>query len=118
MGMTTMKNLPIVIIAGSIFLLFVMNLGDVSSSSLNDDISVNFMGAFVFVTNVGHEPVTVLDVDINDRQECKPTNAATGKKAGQPYRLKVGDYIAWNGPCPIVRALIKTDHGNATYAND
>jgi hypothetical protein len=61
------------------------------------------------ITNTGSGDLEIIDVIINDRPECAPGFG------GIRAHLRVGEFAAWDSPCNIVRATIKTNQGEKTY---
>jgi hypothetical protein len=84
------------------------------------------------LTNTGSQPVTIKDVVVNGRSDCKTYTAFLGGKRVTsglaegmvsggvptfvPTELKVGDQLhVSTRDCNVVRAEIETDQGSATY---
>jgi hypothetical protein len=116
-----------------------------SSNSLSINVSVysvNFPTTLK-IQNTGAGPIKILDIIINDRDDCPTIMAPTGKRdmryfhqlwtadrfqlvwskgimvdavgSAEPQLLNIGDSHDWRSDCSIVRATIKTDKGTASY---
>jgi len=70
------------------------------------------------ITNTGREPVTILDVTINDRLECAPLKSGgpENPKYYPPEVLKVGDTTLRFPRCGVVRAVMRTDKSTQEYS--
>lgn len=79
---------------------------------------VGGVGAGATITNVGNNAIHVIDVTINDRDDCKPKplTGALGGERNEIALLKVGDTLGLITRCGIVRMTIKTDRGSAEYS--
>ena len=70
-------------------------------------------GKIVEVVNVGSKPITITNVNINDRNDCavfSPTEQF------QAITLKIGDVKLFVSACRIVRVTVQTTDGSATYS--
>lgn len=62
------------------------------------------------VANIGDSPITIDDMVVNDRRECKKKEA--------PRTLKIGEKYMWGSygfGCNIVRIKFETDKGSDTF---
>jgi hypothetical protein len=68
------------------------------------------------IRNVYTHPIKLLDISINEREECKPRVGLFGLSHFGPTELKVGDVILLLSGCSIVRTTIGTETGSWTYS--
>jgi hypothetical protein len=68
------------------------------------------------IKNVDTHPIKLLDVSINEREECKPRVGLFGLKPFESTELKVGDVILLLSPCSIVRTTLTTETGDWTHS--
>ena len=68
----------------------------------------------VLITNVGREPITILDVAVNGGNSACATNPLSG-----PYKnvvLKIGQKTGLIAGCEIVTVTVNTNKGTGTYS--
>jgi hypothetical protein len=102
-----------VVVVVVVVLLFMFSKYENDSSSLELELSDTVL---LTIRNVGTHPIRLLDVTINERDECKPAVGLFGLGHLEPRELKVGDFILLLSPCSIVRATARTDGGSWTYS--
>ncbi|WP_024576208.1 MULTISPECIES: hypothetical protein [unclassified Afipia] len=81
------------------------------SGSLPLEVQLLDQGYTFTVTNIGDSPITIDDMIVNDRRECKKKEA--------PRTLKIGEKYMWGCyglGCNIVRVKFETDKGTDTFA--
>jgi len=77
----------------------------------------------ITITNIAKEAVTVTDLIVNDRSDCKVSRSGIVNNNGYaalgqvPTKstLKVGDQMTWSSGCNVVRVTVKTDQGSDTF---
>ncbi len=94
---------------------------DIEAPDLKSMLSVSLedkryygIGWQIDITNVGQDPITIKQFQVNGRADCD-------SKASDdlPKTLKVGDRVEMNSPCAdVVRAHIVTDQGEADFTFD
>lgn len=62
------------------------------------------------VLNVGSKPITITNVTINERDDCRKNQKS------ESVTLKVGEEQFFYGTCLIVRATVETTDGSASYS--
>jgi hypothetical protein len=67
-------------------------------------------GNMIEVLNVGGKPITITNVTINERTDCRQNQKS------ESVTLKVGENTFFSGTCFIVRATIETSDGSASYS--
>jgi hypothetical protein len=72
-------------------------------------------GMAVEVTNVGHKPVTIIGMKVNDRDDCKAGPLTLGN-LNFPVKLNVGDKQMFVSTCNIIRINVQTDGGTSSYS--
>lgn len=77
------------------------------------DLEVKVESVWLTITNVGTRPLTIRDINVNGRSECRLT--FFGGREFSPLTLNVGDAISLASACGIVRATIKTGQKTLTY---
>jgi hypothetical protein len=93
------------IVAGLLLLLKLAGTG-----SIPLEVRLLDRGIALTATNIGNGPITITDVIINDRRECK--------KKGSPQTLQIGEqytYLSYGLGCNIVRVTFETDKGSSTF---
>jgi hypothetical protein len=115
---------PKLVIAGAVglgLLAFWLDLGR------NPKLRVEDSGGAIRVTNLGASPVQIVNVTINDRQDCKPVldlgfvSGYPKDLAGNPTSLKTGDsveilFVGCN--VTIIKARVTTSSRTYTYSFD
>jgi hypothetical protein len=93
---------------------FVLSKYDNDSSSLELQLS----NGLLTIRNVGTRPIRLLDVTVNERNECKPYLGGLLGLGGpfEPKELKVGDWVMLSSSCSIVRTTVRTEAGSSTYS--
>jgi hypothetical protein len=64
------------------------------------------------ITNIGHGPIIIISVAINQRNDCAKDFEW---QIGDYGHLEIGEHLSLNTTCNIVRATVKTNHGIGEY---
>ena len=103
------------VIATVVFAFKILNSLAVSASPIQLEVRrtgayTDAAGNVLKVLNVGSKPITITNVTINERQECRQNQKF------KSVTLKVGDEQFFAGSCYIVRATIETTDGSESYS--
>jgi hypothetical protein len=94
------------------------------------------LGSLLTIKNTGTGPTHILDVSINDREECSifpygqfqdqyskaqihqswVNGDVPSSRAPMAKELRVGDSISLEPPCGVVRVTVTTDRGTETFS--
>jgi hypothetical protein len=126
-----MKNLFL-----AVLLFWVFILGGLAKAD-SVELKAMLIGAagWLSIQNVGHSPVHIINIKVNDRDDCNvvslseltPSDPDTREEIyrtmevpmGFPIRsntnlLKVGDISLYRSSCNVVRITVETDQGSVT----
>ena len=98
-----------------VMIIFFFSIIYSNKGSLELELELSNAG-YLTIRNVGTHLTQLLDVDINERNECKPRTGLFGFEPFKPRDLKVGDFVLLMSPCSIVRVTVRTEAGSETYS--
>jgi hypothetical protein len=85
------------------------------------DIRVSYRGTWLNIQNTGNKDIGIVQIVVNDRDDCKVTYSYNGpydvqKSLEKPINIKIGDTESFSSSCiNPVRAKIVTTDGTGTY---
>jgi hypothetical protein len=91
---------------------------DLEIKAENSNVPILGIGGGAMIRNIGHAPIQIFEIRVNDREDCRPriVNGLMGASEQKPFVLNVGDSVGLLTSCGIVRMTISADRGSAEYS--